>query len=117
MMPVSMIANNSAKNTGATSANSTAADPPRLRRNRRKMLLVETVEIAGDSISENPGRQKKPPLVLGEIHCRKLAPDQNKLSVRIDRSLTSVRAVSHRRSLACIAGCRNRHHGPRRETR
>jgi len=47
-MPVSMIANSSAKNTGATKANSTAAEPRGLRRNRRNRFLMETVKAAGD---------------------------------------------------------------------
>jgi hypothetical protein len=46
MIAVSMIANSNAKKTGATSANSTAAEPRRLRRNRRKTLLV-AVKVAG----------------------------------------------------------------------
>src|ERR1700719_2830257 len=53
--PVSMIANSSAKNTGATRANSTAAEPRRLRRNRYKMVLTEAVETAGGGIVESPG--------------------------------------------------------------
>src|SRR4051812_3994070 len=41
---VSMIANRSAKKTGATSANSSAADARRLRRKRRSSLRIEPVE-------------------------------------------------------------------------
>src|SRR5579863_773802 len=50
--PVSMIANSSAKKTGATSANSTAADPLRLRRNRRNIFAVEAVRATGDDIEK-----------------------------------------------------------------
>jgi hypothetical protein len=45
---VSMIANSRAMNTGATSANSTAAEPRRLRRNRRNLFRNEAVEAARD---------------------------------------------------------------------
>ena len=56
MMAVSMIANSSAKNTGATRANSTAADPRRLRRNRRNALVTENVAAAGDDIEQSLNR-------------------------------------------------------------
>jgi hypothetical protein len=36
-----MIANSNAKNMGATNANSTAAEPPRLRRKRRTAVAME----------------------------------------------------------------------------
>jgi len=49
-----MIANSSAKNTGATRANSTAAEPRRLRRNRRIAFLTEAVE----GIENFPRRQR-----------------------------------------------------------
>ncbi|MGZ5875723.1 MAG: hypothetical protein ACXWKP_26885 [Bradyrhizobium sp.] len=52
MRAVSMIANRSAKKTGATSANSMMAEPCWLRRKRRKTLLAVAVEAAG--IAENP---------------------------------------------------------------
>ena len=55
---VSMIANSRAKNTGATSANSTASEPRRLRRNRRNRFRTEALEAAGDGIEESPGRQQ-----------------------------------------------------------
>src|SRR5277367_6854388 len=54
MTPVSMIVNSNAKNTGATSANSTAAEPRPLRRNRRQTCLAEAVEAARDGIEESP---------------------------------------------------------------
>jgi hypothetical protein len=54
-MAVSMIANSSAKNTGATSANSTAAEPRRLRRNRRKAFLTVAIGTAGDDIDRSSG--------------------------------------------------------------
>src|ERR1700709_119506 len=38
-----MIANSNAKNIGATSANSTTAEPSRLRRKRRNRLLKERI--------------------------------------------------------------------------
>ncbi len=53
---VSMIANSSAKNTGATSANSTAAEPRRLRRNRRNAVLNEPGAAAGDDIEQSLNR-------------------------------------------------------------
>jgi hypothetical protein len=46
------------KNNGATSANSTAAEPRRLRRKRPKMLLAGAVATAGDDIENFPGRQR-----------------------------------------------------------
>jgi hypothetical protein len=52
-----MIANNSAKNIGAISANSTAAEPRRLRRNRRIAFLTEAVE-ADDGIKVFPTRRR-----------------------------------------------------------
>src|SRR5476649_2817970 len=55
---VSMIANSSAKNTGATSANSTAAEPLRLRRNRRNAFLTAAVEPAGDDIDQSLRRRE-----------------------------------------------------------
>jgi hypothetical protein len=51
-----MVANSSAMKTGATSANSTAAEPRRLRRNRRKALLTQAVEAAGDGIGQSLNR-------------------------------------------------------------
>lgn len=42
------------KDTGATRANSTAAEPRRLRRNRRNAFLTEAVEAVGDGIEESP---------------------------------------------------------------
>jgi hypothetical protein len=45
-------------NTGATSANSTAAEPRRLRRNRRNLFRNEAVEAARDieeSLQSNSG--------------------------------------------------------------
>src|ERR1700757_3066356 len=57
--PVSMIANSSAKNTGATRANSTAADPRRLRRNLRKAFLTVAGEAAGDGIRGSWQRQQR----------------------------------------------------------
>src|SRR3954463_1056363 len=58
MIAVSIIANSSAKNTGATSANSTAAEPRRVRRNRRNVFCNEAVEVAGDVIEESPSGQR-----------------------------------------------------------
>jgi hypothetical protein len=46
-----MIANNSAKNTGATRANCNAAEPRRLCRNRRSKFRNEAVEAAGGELS------------------------------------------------------------------
>jgi hypothetical protein len=50
---VSMIANSSAKNSGATSANSTTAEPRPLRRKRRNKVRNEAVGAAGGDIG-NP---------------------------------------------------------------
>ena len=58
MVAVSMIANSNAKNTGATNANSIAADPRRLRRKQRNALLMGTLDATGDDIEETPGRQQ-----------------------------------------------------------
>src|SRR5476649_388803 len=57
-MAVSMIANSNAKNTGATRANSTAAEPPRLRRNRRRIFPAEAFEATGDGIGLDLRRQR-----------------------------------------------------------
>jgi len=54
MIAVSMIANNSAKNTGATRGNCNAAEPRRLRRNRRSKIRNEAAEAAGDDIELSP---------------------------------------------------------------
>src|ERR1700694_1413099 len=58
MMAVSIIANSSAKNSGAPRANSTAADPRRLRRNRRNTFRTEALEAAGDGIEKSLRRQQ-----------------------------------------------------------
>ena len=50
---VSMMANSSAKNTGATSANSIAAEPRRLRRNPRNAVRNEPVAAADDDIEQS----------------------------------------------------------------
>jgi hypothetical protein len=42
------------KNNGATSANSTATEPRRLRRNRLSKPLTGAVATAGDGIEKNP---------------------------------------------------------------
>src|SRR5258708_2899403 len=55
---VSRIANSSAKNTGATRANSTTVAPRRLRRNRRNALRSEAREAADEDIEEPQGRQR-----------------------------------------------------------
>src|SRR6266436_7978141 len=68
---VSRIANSSAKNFGATSANSTAAEPRRLRRNRRSAFPMEAM---GEGIEEIPG----------ESHCRK---DYRKVIVEVFRPI------------------------------
>jgi hypothetical protein len=68
-MPVSMIANNSAKNTGATNANSTAADPRRLRRNRRNVFRTEAVEARGDGIEKSQLAGMICPQELAESDC------------------------------------------------
>jgi hypothetical protein len=46
-----MMANSNAKNTGATSANSTAAEPRRLRRKRRNAFVAAATESADDGIN------------------------------------------------------------------
>jgi hypothetical protein len=51
-----MIANSSAKNTGATSANSTAAEPRRLRRNLCNAVRNERGAAAGDDIQQSLNR-------------------------------------------------------------
>ena len=56
---VSMIANNRAKNTGATRANSTAAEPRRLRRNRRKMLSEASSLKRRATASRNPQERRQ----------------------------------------------------------
>src|SRR5262245_41886908 len=55
----SMIANRTPKNIGATSANSTAAAPLRLRRNRRRMLVLGGVEGGINETSEREGDCRK----------------------------------------------------------
>jgi hypothetical protein len=51
-----MIANSSAKNTGATSANSTAAEPRRLRRNLCNAVLNEPGAATGGDIEQSLDR-------------------------------------------------------------
>jgi hypothetical protein len=70
-----MIANNKAKNIGASNANSMAADASPLRRKRRSSLSTETLETADEGI-EHPtmadratpqGRRKNLGQIFGEI--------------------------------------------------
>jgi hypothetical protein len=58
-----------------TKANSTAAEPRRLRRNRRNIFLAVAVEPAGDGIKESLNRQrlsarKNYPKVIVEVFRR-----------------------------------------------
>jgi hypothetical protein len=61
-----MIANRTAKKIGATSANSTAAEPLRLRRNRRRMLALGAVEGGIEETSEREGNCREN---LSETDC------------------------------------------------
>ena len=102
---VSMIANSSAKNTGATSANSTAAEPRRLRRNRRKAFLKEAGEAAGDGIEQSLisggnfcPRKNYPKLIVEvfrQIEAERPAP--------LTAALTILRSVAGRSRSRCRA--------------
>ena len=63
---ISMIANRTAKNIGATSANSTAAEPLRLRRNRRRMWFAEDGQ---DGIERTSERERMCRSKLFETDC------------------------------------------------
>src|SRR5438309_7793183 len=87
MIAVSTIAPSSARNIGASSANSTADVPRRLRQNRRHLVLTETVETAG-GIKKSPEAGAASARILGEIHCRMLVPGQDRPPARINGPLT-----------------------------
>src|SRR5665647_2859134 len=84
-MAVSMIANNSAKNTGATSANSTAAEPRRLRRNRRNIFRNEAFEAAGDGIDRSPGAAA---IVCSDIYRKVIVEVFRRIEARCPGALT-----------------------------
>src|SRR4051812_37307537 len=86
-MAVSMIANSSAKNTGATSANSTAAEPRRLRRKRRNAFPRAAVEPAGDDIDQSLG-EKQLAQALPETDCRSVSPNRCRMHRAVNRALT-----------------------------
>src|SRR6185436_14846217 len=84
----SIIANSIAKNNGATSANSTAVDPRRLRRNRRNTFLTETVAAAGDDI-ENPQTAAIVRLQeLPESDCGSVSSNRSRAARPANRTLT-----------------------------
>src|ERR1700745_416226 len=66
-----MIANNSAKNIGATRANCTTAEPRRLRRNWPSNERNETVEAAGEGIGQSWAAATRED--LPENDCRSVA--------------------------------------------
>src|SRR4051812_3325469 len=86
-MAVSMIANSSAKNTGATSANSTAAEPRRLRRKRRSAFRAAAVEPAGDDIDQSLG-EKQLAQALPETDCRSVSRNRCRMHRAVKRALT-----------------------------
>jgi hypothetical protein len=90
-MAVSMIANSSAKNTGATSANSTAAEPRRLRRKRRNAFRNVAVEPAGDDIDQSSGG-KQLAKALPETDCRSVSRNRCRMHRAVNRRLTIFRA-------------------------
>src|SRR3954447_4054562 len=86
---VSMIANRSAKNTGATSANSSAADARRLRRNCRSSLRIEPVEEAGACMgSSGLERQIILSKGLAETRWESVSYDTDSMDGRFNVSLT-----------------------------
>src|SRR3954470_5942700 len=84
---VSMMANSSAKKTGATSANSTAAEPRRLRRKRRSAVLVATSE----GIAHSSGATGLPS-ALAETDCRIVSPDRSRMHRSVNLGLTFLQA-------------------------
>src|SRR5947209_2436395 len=107
MIAVSTIAPSSATNIGATSANSMADVPRRLRQNQRHLVLTETVETAG-GIKKSPEAGTASARIVGEIHCRMLVPGQDRPPVRINVSLTKAAAGA---DLAARAGLAHRRAG------
>src|SRR3954451_6671155 len=89
-MAVSMIANSNAKNTGATSANSTAAEPRRLRRKRRNAFARAAVQPAGDDIDQSSG-EKQLAQALPETDCRSVSRNRCRMHRAVNRSLTFFR--------------------------
>src|SRR3954454_11018224 len=96
-----MIANRTPKNIGATSANSTTAEPPRLRRKRRRIFLAGA---AGEDIEQTSGRGSNYRKELPETDCRSVSPDADKAPRCVKQSLTMsedgepCRAVALRRA-------------------
>src|SRR3954468_16965233 len=86
-MAVSMIANSNAKNTGATSANSTAAEPRRLRRKRRNAFARAAVQPAGDDIDQSSG-EKQLAQALPETDCRSVSRNRCRMHRAVNQSLT-----------------------------
>src|SRR3954454_3494242 len=82
-----MIANSSAKNTGATSANSTAAEPRRERRKRRSASLTVAVEPIGDDIDRSSG-EKQLAQALAETDCRSVSRNRCRMHRAVNRALT-----------------------------
>src|ERR1044071_9474367 len=84
---VSMIANSRAKNIGATIANSTAAEPRRLRRKRRSALRVAASEDAGEGIGDPSGGKWLPP-ALAETDCRSVSANPDRMVRWVKLALT-----------------------------
>src|SRR5262245_26230762 len=92
----SMMANKSAKNIGATSANCTTASPFRLYRKRRIKLANEAVE-AGVGDMGNP-RTIISAKDLAETDCGNLARGLARMGPAVNEAFTSVRARPRRRA-------------------
>ena len=72
MIPVSIIAKSSAKNTGAMRANSTTVDPSRSHHNLRSENVIEAVEAEDDTtLSLRFDDETQPgPYTLWERYCQ-----------------------------------------------
>src|SRR5882724_3071059 len=81
----SMIANRRPKKTGATSANSTAAEPRWLRRNRRRIFPAGA---AGEDIKATSRRGRNSSRGLPETDCRSVSSDADGTTRSVRQTLT-----------------------------
>jgi hypothetical protein len=86
-----MMANKSAKNIGATSANCTMASPFRLRRNRRSKIANETVEAGVGDIGHPTAMISAKD--LAETDCRNLAWGSARSGPAVNEAFTLARAT------------------------
>src|SRR4051812_47908469 len=84
-----MMANSSAKNIGATSANSTAAEPRRLPRNRRSMARSVNLVGAGEGIKFPSSSSNHLPCSIAETDCLSVSGDPHPAARAVKDGLTA----------------------------